>query len=131
MEISIKNIGETKLKKKILRYNKDWKKENNLIFISRHTFQGYRARSTKRTCASFSRRSETYWPSGSLLASSISRESRGKVRVTWSKRWKYKNKKQKLYIATCIYKKDVWWKKKTEIHVFHTSIFECLVFMCL
>lgn len=131
MEISIKNIGETKLKKKfsdIIRTEK--KKLNWFLFPdtpSRGTERGVQSAHAHPSA-------DDPRPTGPLVLCWLPPSPENHVaKSVWHgpKGENIKNKKQKLYIATCIYKKDVWWKKKTEIHVFHTSIFECLVFMCL
>lgn len=126
MEISIKNIGETKLKKKILRYYKDWKKENKLIF-----FPDTPSRGTERGVQSAHAHPSADDPrsTGPLVLCWLPPSPENHVAKSVWHGPKGENIKKKLYID--IYKKDFWRKLKTEIHVFHTSIFECLVFMCL
>lgn len=131
MEISIKNIGETKLNKKfsdIIRTEK--RKINWFLFPdtpSRGTEWGVQSAHAHPSA-------DDPRSTGPLVLCWLPPSPENHVaKSVWHgpKGENIKNKKQKLYIATCIYKKDVCWKLKTEIHVFHTSIFECLVFMCL
>lgn len=129
MEISIKNIGETKLKKNLRNY-KDWKKKKIIWFL----FPDTPSRGTEWGVQSAHAHPSADDPrsTGPLVLCWLPPSPENHVaKSVWHgpKGENIKNKKQKLYID--IYKKDVWWKLKTEIHVFHTSIFECLVFMCL
>lgn len=126
MEILIKNIGETKLKKNLRNY-KDWKKKKIIWFLfpdtpSRGTEWGVQSAHAHPSA-------DDPRPTGPLVLCWLPPSPENHVAKSVWHGPKGENIKKKLYID--IYKKDVWWKLKTEIHVFHTSIFECLVFMCL
>lgn len=129
MEISIKNIGETKLKKKFSEIIRTEKKEINFWYL----FPDTPSRGTEWGIQSAHAHPSADDPrsTGPLVLCWLPPSPENHVaKSVWHgpKGENIKNKK-KLYIA--IYKKNVWWKLKTEIPVFHTSIFECLVFMCL
>lgn len=126
MEISIKNIGETKQKQKFSEIIRTEEKKINWFLFpdtpSRCTERGVQSAHAHPSA-------DDPRPTGPLVLCWLPPSPENHVAKSVWHGPKGENIKKKLYID--IYKKDFWRKLKTEIHVFHTSIFECLVFMCL